>query len=173
MMADESDDCRDVVRYWEVLSRGFDCVFGSRFIKGGGVIAYPWFKLRMNRVANLFIRLLFKIKFNDTTIAFKAYRREAIEGYQPFLSPHFNLTVEIPLKAIVRGFTWTVIPMHVAQPQKRRSLRSRRWAAGISSFACTSGWRNLSADEITSGRIPKAHDVQKVTSHWCKLWMTR
>ena len=34
-----------------------------------------------------------------------------IEGCRPFLSPHFNLTVELPLKAIVRGYTWTVIPI--------------------------------------------------------------
>lgn len=111
MMADESDDCRDVVRYWNILNEGYDCVFGSRFMKGGGVIDYPWLKLRINRMANLFIKVLFKIKLNDTTNAFKAYRREVVEGCRPFLSPHFNLTVEIPLKAIVRGFTWKVIPI--------------------------------------------------------------
>lgn len=109
MMADESDDCRDVVRYWELLNQGHDCVFGSRFMKGGGVIDYPWLKLRINRLANWFIKVLFRIKLNDTTNAFKAYRRKVIDGCRPFLSPHFNLTVEIPLKAIVRGFTWTVI----------------------------------------------------------------
>ena len=54
MMADESDDCRDVVRYWKALNDGFDAVFGSRFMKGGGVIDYPWLKLRINRMANLF-----------------------------------------------------------------------------------------------------------------------
>jgi dolichol-phosphate mannosyltransferase len=111
MMADESDDCRDVVRYWEVLNSGYDCVFGSRFVKGGGVVDYPWLKLWINRCANLFIRFLFRIKPNDITNAFKAYRREVIAGCRPFLSPHFNLTVEIPLKAIVRGYTWTVIPI--------------------------------------------------------------
>ena len=41
MMADESDDCRDVVRYWQVLNEGWDCVFGSRFVKGGGVDRLP------------------------------------------------------------------------------------------------------------------------------------
>lgn len=111
MMADESDDCRDVVRYWKKLNEGFDCVFGSRFIKGGGVIDYPRFKLFMNRTINTLIRIVFRIKFNDTTNAFKAYRREAIEGCRPFLSPHFNLTVELPLKAIVRGYSWAVIPI--------------------------------------------------------------
>jgi len=111
MMADESDDCRDVVGYWNLLNEGWDCVFGSRFIKGGGVIGYPWLKLRVNRLANLFIRLLFNIPLNDTTNAFKAYRKTALDGCRPFLSPHFNLTVELPLKAIVRGYSWIVIPI--------------------------------------------------------------
>ncbi|MEL6106606.1 MAG: glycosyltransferase family 2 protein [Planctomycetota bacterium] len=111
MMADESDDCRDVVRYWRLLNEGWDCVFGSRFVKGGGVIDYPWFKLRLNRLANLFIRCLFRISLNDTTNAFKAYRTETLDGCRPFLSPHFNLTVELPLKAIIRGYSWTTIPI--------------------------------------------------------------
>jgi dolichol-phosphate mannosyltransferase len=111
MMADESDDCRDVVRYWNLLNQGWDAVFGSRFMKGGGVIDYPWLKLRINRIANLFIRLMFGISVNDTTNAFKAYRRTVIEGCRPLLSAHFNLTVEIPLKAVIRGYSWTVLPI--------------------------------------------------------------
>jgi dolichol-phosphate mannosyltransferase len=111
MMADESDDCRDVVRYWQELSNGWDCVFGSRFMKGGGVIDYPKFKLLINRAANFFLKTLFRIRLNDTTNAFKAYRREVIDGCRPLISPHFNLTVELPLKAVVRGFSWTVIPI--------------------------------------------------------------
>lgn len=111
MMADESDDCRDVVRYWKLLNEGYDCAFGSRFMRGGGVIDYPWVKLRLNRLANLFIKTLFHLKLNDTTNAFKAYRREVIDGCRPLIAPHFNLTVELPLKAMVRGFSWTVIPI--------------------------------------------------------------
>ena len=111
MMADESDDCRDVVRYWQKLNEGYDCVFGSRFMKGGGVIDYPRVKLLINRVANLFLRLLFNVKLNDATNAFKAYRASVIEGCRPLISPHFNLTVELPLKAIVRGYSWAVIPV--------------------------------------------------------------
>ncbi len=111
MMADESDDCRDVVRYWNLLNEGNDAVFGSRFMRGGGVIDYPRLKLVVNRLANFFIKVLFATKLNDTTNAFKAYRRTAINGCRPLISPHFNLTVELPLKTIVRGFSWTVIPI--------------------------------------------------------------
>ena len=111
MMADESDDCRDVVRYWDKLNEGFDCVFGSRFMKSGGTIDYPPIKLFMNRLANAFVRLLFRHGLNDTTNAFKAYRKEVIDGIHPILSPHFNITVELPLKAIVRGYSFAVIPI--------------------------------------------------------------
>jgi dolichol-phosphate mannosyltransferase len=111
MMADASDSPSDAVKYWRLLCEGNECVFGSRFIKGGDVIDYPRLKLLVNRVANLFIRVLFAIPLNDTTNAFKAYRRNAIEGCRPFMAPHFNLTVELPLKCIVRGYTWTVIPI--------------------------------------------------------------
>ena len=111
MMADESDDVRDAVRYWQLLNEGWDCVFGSRFIRGGGAIGYPSMKLFMNRLANFFIRVVFRIPLNDTTNAFKAYRRSVIQGCEPLIAPHFNLTVELPLKAMVRGYTWTVLPI--------------------------------------------------------------
>ncbi len=51
-----ADDCRDVVRYWKLLNQGWDAVFGSRFVKGGGVIDYPWLKRILNRIANFLIR---------------------------------------------------------------------------------------------------------------------
>ena len=111
MMADESDDVRDVVRYWQLLNEGWDCVFGSRFTRGGGVIDYPWLKRLVNRLANRLIMVVFHIKLNDTTNAFKAYHRSVIEGCRPFLAPHFNLTIELPLKAIVRGYSWTTVPI--------------------------------------------------------------
>lgn len=111
MMADSSDLPSDAVKYWRLLCAGHECVFGSRFLRRGDVVDYPGVKLFVNRLANLFIRVMFNIRLNDTTNAFKAYRRNVIEGCRPFMSPHFNLTVELPLKAIVRGYTWTVIPI--------------------------------------------------------------
>jgi dolichol-phosphate mannosyltransferase len=110
MMADESDDVHDVVRYWNALNDGYDCVFGSRFIRGGRVIDYPRFKFILNRTANKLLQLCFRIEHNDITNAFKAYRKTTIDGCRPLLAQHFNLTVEIPLKAVVRGYTWKALP---------------------------------------------------------------
>jgi dolichol-phosphate mannosyltransferase len=111
MMADASDLPADAVRYWRLLCDGSECAFGSRFLRRGDVVDYPRLKYFVNRLANLFIRVMFNIPLNDTTNAFKAYRRNVIEGCRPFLAPHFNFTVELPLKAIVRGYTWKVIPI--------------------------------------------------------------
>ncbi len=111
MMADASDAPQDAVTYWRLLNAGHDCVFGSRFVAGGEVIDYPRVKLLVNRIANFLVRVGFNIPLNDTTNAFKAYRRPVIDGCRPFLAAHFNLTVELPLKAIVRGFSYVVTPI--------------------------------------------------------------
>jgi len=78
VMADASDNPEDIIRFFRKLEEGYDCVFGSRFTKGGSARNYPAFKLAVNRLANFFIKILFGIRYNDTTNAFKMYRRETI-----------------------------------------------------------------------------------------------
>jgi dolichol-phosphate mannosyltransferase len=131
VMADSSDSPDDVVQCYRRLLAGSDCVFGSRFIHGSMVCDYPLHKLVLNRVANWFIRALFGVPFNDFTNAFKLYRWEVIEGIQPLISPHFNLTVEMPLKAIIRGYSFAVVPIRWTNRQtgisklKLREMGSR------------------------------------------------
>ncbi len=110
VMADASDSPQDVVNFYNHLLKGYDCVFGSRFIKGARCIDYPPLKLALNRSFNYFIKLLFGLKYNDVTNAFKMYKAHVIPGLKPFLSHHFSLTVELPLKAIIRGYSYTILP---------------------------------------------------------------
>jgi dolichol-phosphate mannosyltransferase len=131
MMADLSDSPDDLVEYFRALEAGYDCAFGSRFIRGGSTRDYPRGKLILNRIVNFGIRIMFRHHYNDTTNAFKAYRRDVIDRCQPLLSNHFNLTVELPLKAIVRGYTFDVIPIswtnrrHGASKLKLQEMGSR------------------------------------------------
>lgn len=110
-MADASDLPEDVVRYYHILRDEADCAFGSRFLRDSRIYDYPKFKLVINRIANFVIRVMFTLRYNDMTNAFKGYRAHVIEGCRPFVSPHFNLTIELPLKAIARGYTYRVIPI--------------------------------------------------------------
>lgn len=111
MMADLSDDPEDLVKFYrKALEGDYDCVFGTRWSDGGKVIDYPALKRRINRLANFIVKVVFRLKYNDCTNAFKLYKRETMEGLKPFLSPHFNLTLELPLKAIVRGYSYAIVP---------------------------------------------------------------
>jgi len=111
MMADLSDSPYDLIKFYTTMLEGnYDCVFGDRWAKGGKVIDYPSSKKIVNRIANRIIKLVMNIKYGDTTNAFKLYKREVIEGVQPILSPHFNLTIELPLKAIIRGYNYAILP---------------------------------------------------------------
>ena len=121
VMGDLSDSPDDILAYYRAMKAGAECVFGSRFIKGSKVVDYPRHKLWLNRLANWFIKILFRLDYNDVTNAFKCYRREVIEGIQPLLSPHFNLTVEMPLKAIVRGFSYQTLPISWTNRQSGES----------------------------------------------------
>ena len=109
-MADASDDPKDLVKYYRKMQEGFDCVFGTRWQRGGSTIDYPWPKKILNRLANSFIQVAMQLRYDDITNAFKLYRRHVIVGLDPILSHHFNLTVELPLKAIVRGYSYAVLP---------------------------------------------------------------
>lgn len=122
MMADGSDDPEDLVRYYYVLKDRAECAFGSRWVRGGRVEDYPTLKRLLNRFSNRVIQVMFGLQYSDVTNAFKGYRREVIEGCRPLLSPHFNLTVELPLKAIVRGYSFEVIPISWRGRKKGSSL---------------------------------------------------
>ena len=111
MMADLSDDPADLVKfYFTMRAHNFDCVFGNRWMKGGKVYDYPQPKKFINRTVNNLISWSFGLRYNDLTNAFKLYKKEAINGLKPFLSPHFNLTLELALKAIVRRYSYTYLP---------------------------------------------------------------
>jgi dolichol-phosphate mannosyltransferase len=150
VMADGSDSPDDLVAYHRMLEEGYDCAFGSRFVRGAVVSDYPKLKLTLNRLANLFIRLLFRHGYNDTTNAFKAYRREVIDTVQPLLSNHFNLTVELPLKAIVRGHSYAVVPISWTNRTSGTSkLKIQEMGAATSSSSCTSSSNTTLATATT------------------------
>lgn len=169
MMADLSDAPEDLVKFYYKLNEGYDCIFGSRFSKGGKLIDYPKIKLFINRLANLIIKLCFGFRYNDTTNAFKMYRRSTMEGLKPFLAPHFNLTVELPLKAIVRGYSYAVLPnswtnrKHGVSKLKIREMGSRYFFilmyCLIEKYFSRGDYRKKGslADEKKNIAVPRAH----------------
>lgn len=156
MMADLSDSPKDLILYYRVLEQGYDCAFGTRFSHGGHTVDYPRFKLVLNRIVNAGIRVLFQHGYGDTTNAFKAYRREVIDQIQPLLSNHFNLTVELPLKAIVRGFNYGVVPVSWTNRQHGTSKLSLQEMGGRYLFIVLYVWleQHLSRGDYRRKDLP-------------------
>ncbi|MCS3799950.1 hypothetical protein GGD38_005326 [Chitinophagaceae bacterium OAS944] len=75
-----------------------------------GIEAVAFFSCLLNRFVNNLISWSLGLRYNDLTNAFKLYKKETINGLKPSLSPHFNLTLELPLKSIVRYFSYVSIP---------------------------------------------------------------
>jgi dolichol-phosphate mannosyltransferase len=111
-MADRSDHPEDAVRYYRLLAEGYDCVFGSRFVRGSVVHRYPPLKLVVNRIVNICIQWMFWTKFNDLTNAFKGFRTEVLRRCGPYRACHFNITLEISLSALISGYKICQIPIH-------------------------------------------------------------
>ena len=110
-MADLSDAPEDVVACYREIEKGYDCAFGSRFIKGSKVTAYPKVKLIVNRIVNNMLRVLFLTPHNDLTNAFKVYRRHVIESISPLQAAHFNITIEMSLSALIRRYAIATLPL--------------------------------------------------------------
>jgi dolichol-phosphate mannosyltransferase len=110
-MADGSDQPDDLIRCYRVMQDGWDCVFGSRFMRGSHTTHYPWLKLAINRLVNQTIRMMFWTSHNDMTNAFKLYRKHVIQACQPLRACHFNITIELSLGALIRGYSIARIPI--------------------------------------------------------------
>ena len=113
MMADQSDEINDLKKYYDTIkSENLDAVLGSRFTKDSKVIGYPLQKLILNRIFNLFVKIMFLNSYNDYTNAFKIYKRKVLLEIQPLISESFNIFLEMPLKIISRKYDYKVISIN-------------------------------------------------------------
>ena len=122
---------------------------------------YPRLKLVINRLANWFIRTIFRHHYNDTTNAFKAYRRGVIDAIQPLLSNHFNLTVEMPLKAIARGHTFRVVPISWTGRSAGRSKLGIREMGSRYLFIALYVWLEAHLSRATTARGRRARGIAR------------
>ncbi len=113
MMADQSDDINDLIKYNSLINtENCDAILGSRFLKESKVLNYPIQKLVLNRIFNYFVGMIFWNKYNDYTNAFKIYKKRTLEEISPLISESFNIFLEIPLKIISRKYKYKIIPIN-------------------------------------------------------------
>jgi glycosyltransferase involved in cell wall biosynthesis len=109
-MGDLSDDPKDIIKLVKKVEEGYDVVCGSRFIKGGKAVGYPFLKLIAHRTYNKLFSFIFGLGLEDFSNAFKAYRRKIFDSIQ-VESKGFEFNAEVLLKAHILGFKITEVPV--------------------------------------------------------------
>ena len=113
MMADQSDDINDLIKYNNLMqSAEYDAILGSRFTKESKVNDYPIQKLILNRIFNFFVSIIFFNSYSDYTNAFKIYKKSALLEIMPLISESFNIFLEIPLKIISRNYRYKIVSIN-------------------------------------------------------------
>ena len=107
---DMCDSLDDVMLYIELIEKGNDMVFGSRFMSGAKVNDSTVTKEFLSQLGNMFLQLLFQTNCSDITNSFKAYRKTVLDEIKP-TADGYNIGMEIALKGILKKYQYTTIPV--------------------------------------------------------------
>jgi glycosyltransferase involved in cell wall biosynthesis len=110
MMADRSDEPRDVESMARLVREGADVVAGSRYIKGGSQEGGPLLKRTLSRMAGVSLHYVSGLPVRDATNNFRAYSRRVIEEIPIEGQASFALALELTLKAHWKGWRLAEVP---------------------------------------------------------------
>ena len=110
VMADLSDDLRQVERMLALYRQGFQVVVGSRYMKGGDLEDGPWLKQFLSRMAGLTLHYFRGVPTHDATNAFKIYDRDMLKSFKIQSQRGFELNLEITVKAFLAGYRVAEVP---------------------------------------------------------------
>jgi glycosyltransferase involved in cell wall biosynthesis len=110
MMADRSDEPRDVQPMAALVRAGVDVVAGSRYVQGGGQEGGPLLKRTLSRLAGVSLYYLAGLPIHDATNNFRAYSRRVIEQIPIEGASSFALAMELTVKAHWRGWRVAEVP---------------------------------------------------------------
>jgi dolichol-phosphate mannosyltransferase len=114
MDCDFSHDPNDLVRLRVPCAEGGAGVtVGSRYVKGGGVVNWPWIRRFISRGASLYVNLVLWLGVQDSTAGFVAYKREVLEAIDlddvQFIGYAFQ--IEMKFRAKKKGYTIVEVPI--------------------------------------------------------------
>jgi len=80
MDADFSHNPKDLIRLYDACQKeGADVAVGSRYVKGGGTVNWPWDRIFLSKGGSLYTRLITWMPVQDTTAGFVCYKRQVLE----------------------------------------------------------------------------------------------
>jgi len=134
MDADLSHQPKFLPLLWEKLQEN-DLVIGSRYIEGGGIVGWPWYRLFLSRFASFYARTILGVSIHDFTGGFNGYKREVLAkiDFDKIISQGYAFLLELKYKAVKKGFKAKEIPIVFIERRQGKSKISKRiiWEAAI------------------------------------------
>ena len=127
MMADRSDEPKDVAAMARLVRGGADVVAGSRYVRGGRQEGGPLVKRTLSRLAGISLHYLAGLPIRDATNNFRAYSRRVVEEVPIEGQASFALALELTLKAHWQGWRLAEVPTTWRDRTAGQS-RFRLWA---------------------------------------------
>jgi dolichol-phosphate mannosyltransferase len=127
MMADCSDDARDVAAMAAGIRGGADVVAGSRYVRGGKQVGGPLLKRTLSRLAGMSLHYLAGLPVHDATNNFRAYSRRVVEQFPIESAAGFSVAMELTLKAHWQGWRVAEVPT-TWRDRTAGASRFRLWA---------------------------------------------
>ncbi len=103
IMADLSDDLRDVSAMVRLYEQGNTVVCGSRYMRGGKQIGGPFVKRFLSRMAGLSLYYMRGIPTHDITNNFKIYDGDFLHNVEVESTMGFSIAMELTVKAFIAG----------------------------------------------------------------------
>lgn len=129
MDADFSHNPDDLIRLYNACAvDGFDMSVGSRYVKGGKVMNWPFTRWLMSYFASVYVRLILWINIKDTTAGFKCYKRKVLEtiDLNKIRFVGYAFQIEMKYTALLHGFKIKEVPIVFIDRQLGQSKMSMR-----------------------------------------------
>ncbi|MBI3316933.1 MAG: polyprenol monophosphomannose synthase [Candidatus Omnitrophica bacterium] len=132
MDADLSHRPRYIPKFLKALKE-YDLVIGSRWIPGGKLANWPWRRVFLSRLANIYSQFVLGVPIYDLTGGFIAYRRKVLEtiGLDTIRCDGYSFQIEMKMRALEQGYKLKEIPITFTDRKAGDSKISRRivWEA--------------------------------------------
>lgn len=131
MDCDFSHDPADVARLLAAVAEA-DVVVGSRYVKGGACVGWPFKRWLISRAGGLFIRAVLGLPVKDPTGGFKCFTRQALASLGDFSqirSFGYSFQMEMNYRMWKAGLTIREIPITFAERRAGASKISGSIAA--------------------------------------------
>lgn len=117
MDADFSHNPTDITRLIDACRNGADVAVGSRYVKGGRVIGWPWKRWLLSRTANLYAQILTRCPVRDVTGGFKCFTREALQeiDLSCITSEGYIFQVEVNYRAFKKALRIEQLPIRFTE----------------------------------------------------------